>query len=478
GIANGVHAARLMANSLENIDTWFGMIRGGVVEVPINTGNVGMSLQYVIDQSDARALVLDEQYLERFAAIASELPKLEHVIVNRSSSEPLPVDLPARLAVHDLADLYLADEPPAVALDGSSIASILYTSGTTGPSKGVVVEHEFMDTLTRWSTDLMRYTRDDVIFTFFPLFHLMARNCGTCAAIESDAKLIIGDRFSASTFWDTCRDNGITAITYLGDMGVMLANQPRRDDDADNPVTRGFGAGMSLDLWQDFEDRFGLTLTEIYGMTELGGTMQNTATEKRIGSVGKPAPHFEVELRDEDDLPVPLGMPGEIVVRPKRPRSMFREYYKMPEETVRAFRNLWFHTGDRARQDEEGFFYFVDRTKDMIRRRGENISSFEVERVISAHEAVAEAAAYGVIANELEEVMVSVVPVDAADPPDPEELVEFASANLPKFALPRFIRFVELLPRNASQRLIKFELRETGVTEDTWDRERATAARR
>lgn len=477
GLGVGSHVARLMDNSLENVDSWFGMIRGGVTEVPVNTAHVGMSLRYVLDHSDARALVVDEHYLERIEPIVEELPELAHVIVNRSSSGPLESDLGRRVAVHELASLYLDEPPPVVHLDGSSVASIVYTSGTTGPSKGVVMQHEFMDTLTKWTAGLMQYGRDDAILTFFPLFHLMARNCGVCAAIESDAKLIIGGRFSASRFWDICREHGVTAITYLGDMGLMLAKQPERPDDADNPVTRGFGAGMSLDLWKRFEDRFGLVLTEIYGMTELGGAMQNTPNAKRLGSVGKPAPHFEVELLDDNGEPVPPGVTGEIAVRPRRPRVMFREYHKMPDETVKAFRNLWFHTGDRARQDEDGFFYFVDRTKDMIRRRGENISSFEVERTMCGHAAVAEAAAYAVTHNGFEEVMVSVVVAEDCTAPDPEELVEFAEANLPRFALPRFIRFVDKLPRNASQRVLKIELRERGITDDTWDRDGATAPR-
>jgi len=475
GLGHGVHVARLMTTSLANIDTWFGMIRGGVVEVPVNTANIGMSLQYVLDQSDSVALVTDEEYLDRIGAIAEGLPKLRHLIVNRCSSDQLPANL-NHIAIHDLAELYLDDAPPSVSLDGSSVTSIVYTSGTTGPSKGAVMEHEFMHTLTRSNAELMAYTRDDVILTFFPLFHLMARNCGVCAAIESDAKLIIGERFSASGFWDTCRQHGVTAITYLGDMGLMLAKQPRRDDDADNPVTRGFGAGMSLDLWKDFEERFGLTLTEIYGMTELGIAMQNTPTVKRLGSVGKPAPYYKVELHDENDQPVPVGAAGEIVIRPTQPRVMFREYYEMPQQTLQAFRNLWFHTGDRARQDEDGFFYFVDRTKDMIRRRGENISSFEVERVMCGHPAVSEAAAYGVVVDSLEEVMVSLVVNDPTEVPTPMHLVEFAAQNLPRFAIPRFVRFVDSLPRNASQRLLKFELREAGITPDTWDRERSAPA--
>lgn len=469
GLKPGDHVARLMGNNFEGVDSWFGMLRSGIVEVPINTGNVGMSLEYVVDNCDAKAIVVDEEYLSRLEPIAANLTTLEHVIVNRSSTGDLGVELPSRFGIHDLKDLYLDGDFAAPALDERSVASIVYTSGTTGPSKGVVITHSFTHRVTTWTVEVMKYGRDDVILTFFPLFHLMARNCGLLAAIESDAQIVLGDRFSARSFWETCRNYDVTAITYLGDMCRVLMNQQPREDDASNPVTRAFGAGMSVDLWEGFEQRFGVQLTEIYGMSELGGALQSTSTDRRIGSVGKPASHFEVRVHDEFDRPVEVGTPGELVVRPKLPGVMIGEYYNMPKETVEAFRNLWFHSGDRVYQDEDGYFYYVDRTKDMIRRKGENISSYEVERVICSHPAVAEAAAYSINVDGFEEVMVSFVLAEGTAAPPLSELIDLAEGNLPKFAVPRYLRVVDTIPRNASQRALKFQLREQGITDDTHD---------
>jgi carnitine-CoA ligase len=255
GLEPGDRTSLMMENSVENIDAWFAMCKAGIVEVPINTANRGYLLQYIIDQSESRALVIDEGFLDRVVAVAPELPRLEHLVVNRSTSGPLDVDLPSRIAVHDLADLYLDDAPPRPDLLPSSTAVILYTSGTTGPSKGVVLPHAMNLTAARHTVWLCGYTRGDRLYTVFPLFHINAKYTSVMAAMAADAELVMDGRFSASGFFDTCREREITAFNYQGALLTMLMKQPERPDDADNPVRVAFGAPAPVEIWRDFEER-------------------------------------------------------------------------------------------------------------------------------------------------------------------------------------------------------------------------------
>jgi len=349
---------------------------------------------------------------------------------------------------------------------------ILFTSGTTGPSKGAVLAHNANLRVARATCDLMLYGEDEVLFNMFPLFHVNARYTSVLPAMLMDrGTCVLHDRFSASRFWDICRVEGVTAFNFMGALVMMLFKQPERADDADNPVRCAYGAPAPVAVLERFERRFGLELIEVYGSTELGACLENRPGDRRIGSCGRPSPHYEVEIHDEDDNPVPPGVEGEIVVRPREPHVMVEEYFGAPEATLAAFRNLWFHTGDRGRTDEDGWFTYVDRLKDAIRRRGENISSWEVEQVINDHDAVAESAAIGVPSELSEEEVLIVVVLQEETTLAPEELLDFCQARLPHFAVPRYVRFVPELPKNHAQRTQKPELRAEGVTPDTWDRE-------
>jgi crotonobetaine/carnitine-CoA ligase len=226
-----------------------------------------------------------------------------------------------------------------------------------------------------------------------------------------------------------------------------------------------------VEIFDDFQKRFGVQLVEVYGSTECGIVTYNTIDEMRLGSCGRAAPYYEVEIHDEFDQPVGPGVPGEIVVRPREPFLMFTEYYGNPAATVDAFRNLWFHTGDRAIVDEDGYYTYIDRLKDSIRRRGENISSWEVERVINSMESVQEAAVIGVPSELTEEEVLAVVVAKPDAALAPEEIIREVNARMPHFAVPRYIRFVADLPRSPAQRVQKYVLREQGLTGDVWDRE-------
>lgn len=475
GLGVGSHACSMMKNSVEAIDVWFGLSKLGSVEIPINTANRGSVLQYLIDQSDSQAIVLDEEYLERLVPIADQLPQLTDVIVHHAGGDDAgrsTAELPAHIRVHDLCDLYLEAEVPGPDIHRYDANVIMYTSGTTGPPKGVVLNHGSNLNLARHTVELMGYTEDDVLYTAFPLFHINARYTSVMAAMECGGSLVMDQRFSVSRFWSICTAKGVTAFNFQGALLLMLFKQPPQPDDGDNPVRVGFGAPVPAEIYAEFTTRFGVQLAEVYGMTEIAIAIENRMDETfRSGAAGRESANFEVRVVDESDQFVPPGVAGEIVVRPKKPGIMIMEYYKMPEATVRAFRNLWFHTGDRGRLDEDGYLYFLDRMKDSIRRRGENISSWEVENAICAFPSVLEAAAYGV-PSELseEEVMVAVVPRPGHSV-QPEHLLEYCVDNLAHFAVPRYVRFVAELPKTPSQRIEKYRLRDEGVTSDTWDRE-------
>jgi crotonobetaine/carnitine-CoA ligase len=472
GVGVGTHVCVMMKNSIENVDVWFALCKLGAIDVPLNTASRGPGLQYVIDQSDAVVLVIDEDYLDRLPPIAAELPQLLDVVVHAEQQATTP-ELPAAITVRTLTELYLDAAPPRPTIDRYDPTVIMYTSGTTGPAKGVVIPHEACLNLGRHTVALMEYGEDDVLYTAFPLFHINARYTTVVAAMECGGSVVMDQRFSVSAFWTICREKGVTAFNYMGALLLMLYKQPDRPDDADHPVRKGFGAPVPAEIYHGFVQRFGIRLAEVYGMTEVPNAIENRMDSFRVGAAGRESENFEVRVVDEWDHFVPAGVAGEIVVRPKKPGIMITEYYRMPEATATAFRNLWFHTGDRGRFDADGYLYFLDRVKDAIRRRGENISSWEVEKSVSAFPSVLEAAAYGV-AYELseDEVMIAVVPrpghtVDLA------ELLEHCMSNLPYFAVPRFVRFLDELPKTPSQRVEKYRLRAEGITADTWDREQA-----
>lgn len=468
GLAAGSRVAVMLANQPEFLAAWLGVARAGLVEVPVNTAYKGDLLAYLLEHAQCEALIVDARWTNRVAAVLDELRSLRTVIVVGGDGADL-----GHIPVAPWQEVVggASTDAPDVRVDPEDVAAILYTSGTTGPSKGVVLTHASNFILARSVADIMDYGPSDVVFNAFPLFHVNARYSGVLPVMLADGESVIHSRFSATGFWDTCRAHGVTAFNYMGALLMMLYKQPERPDDADNPVRRAYGAPAPVTIYEDFERRFGLQLVEVYGSTEAGTVTVNSVDSFRVGSCGRPVPYYEVRIHDEHDRPLPPGEVGEIVVRPREPHALFERYHGMPEETLSAFRNLWFHTGDRGRTDADGYFYYVDRTKDAIRRRGENISSWEVEKVVTSHESVAEAAAVGVPSELTEEEVLIVVVATPGHQIDPVALLDLCQQRLPHYAVPRYVRIAQELPKTPSQRVEKFRLRAEGLAPGTWDRE-------
>lgn len=468
GLSPGERVVVLGRASIGAVQAWFGLAKAGLIEVPVNPASGPVLLRYYLEQSAAAAIICDPEFVAVVEGLSSGLPALRQRIV---------LDGPALPGWRGFDDL-LAYAPGVLpSVKATDAAVILYTSGTTGAPKGALLSHRANVNLARHTVGLMGYTAEDRLYSVFPLYHSNARYTTVMAGIDAGADVVMHRRFSASRFWDICREHRITAFNYQGAMMSILHKQPPRSDDADNPVRAAFGAPCPAEIFADMERRFGIELTEIYGSTEVSIICDMPPSRRRVGTAGTESVNYEVAVVDERDERVPAGTPGEIVTRPKRPGWMFDGYFANPAATADSWRNLWFHTGDRGVLDSDGFLTFLDRMKDTIRRRGENISTWEIERVVGECGDVAQVAAYGVDSELSEEdVMIAVVPA-AGVRPDPAGLLEHCRARLTGFAVPRYVRIVPALPMTPSQRVEKYKLRAEGVTADTFDVEAETMTR-
>jgi crotonobetaine/carnitine-CoA ligase len=362
---------------------------------------------------------------------------------------------------------------PQVDIKASEPQMIIYTSGTTGPAKGCMEPHSMILLSASEYIEAIRATPEDIFFTCLPLFHANARILCLYPALILGTKAVIYERFSASRFWDQIKRAKATVFNSLGAMANFIYNQPRKADDGDNPIRVWAAYPMPAAIYEDVEKRYNLKVVEGYGLTELAIITYNPYDKPKIGSCGKETKNFDVRIVDGDDFPVPPRTVGEIVARGRVPWATSLGYYNMPEKTIELIRNHFYHTGDAGYLDEDGYLYFVDRIKDYIRRRAENISSFEVERSVNAHPKVSESAAIGVKSEQAEDEVKIVVVLKEGEKLSPEELLAFCEERMPYFAVPRYVEFVEKLPKTPTDRVQKNLLREMGLTSNTWDREKA-----
>jgi crotonobetaine/carnitine-CoA ligase len=458
GIGRGDSVALFMGNHADFVLAWWGIAKAGAVEVPVNTAYKGALLRYVVDDCGARLVLVDPDLATVLSRI--DLPNVEHVVVRGSTEFDALLDG--------------RGGRPRVELEPWDPAAIMYTSGTTGPSKGVVLPHNYFANMGAVNAAQRGVGPEDVLYTCLPLFHGNAQLLTFMTGLVAGVPTAIGERFSVSGFWPDLRRFGATQFNYIGTiLTLLLKGEPGAEEG--QSVRLAWGAGAKAETWEAFETRFGIEVREAYGMTENGMVLYTPAEAARRGSCGKPIAMADVVVADKHDRPVGPGVVGELLTRPRAPWTMMLGYHRMPDRTADAFRNLWFHTGDAAYADEDGYVYFVDRIKDAIRRRGENISSFEVEQLVNAHPEVVESAAVPV-PSELgeDEVLVCLVSRGAPEAFPFDEFAAFCREQMPRFMVPRYVRVVDRLPKTPTERVEKYRLREEGVTVDTWDAEART----
>jgi crotonobetaine/carnitine-CoA ligase len=470
GVEHTTHMATMIPNDFA---AHLAMLSCGwlrAIEVPLNTAYVGQMLEHALELSDATYLLTTSEFWPRIDAVLPNLALLKTIVVLDG-----PAPAPSVSGVRVIgAEEFLRDAAPAEGLAGPEvwdIAALLFTSGTTGPSKAVISPWGFVYQIWSWGPeDTLR--QGEALYDPMPLFHNSGR-AGFNLCMVLGATFVFRDRFSGTSMWDDVRRYNCSVAALVGPMTSVIWSAPLRPDDADNPL-RAIVLGPMIPEMEAFEKRFDVKVCTCYGQTEVGAPVVTGWDHGPVANCGRKRdswPYPQVMLADEHDNPVPVGEPGEMLVRAE-PWSLNLGYYKMPEASMQAWRNGWFHTGDAFRQDEDGYYYFVDRMKDAIRRRGENISSFEVENAVTQYPAVLECAALGIKTPYGDDEVMAAVRV--SDPADfkPEDLLEFLAPRMPKFMLPRYVEVFDDFPRNSTtNRVRKNELRERGVGPATWDRE-------
>jgi crotonobetaine/carnitine-CoA ligase len=476
GLRKGEAVSTLLPNCEDHLPLWFGILKAGGVQSPINLAYRGDFLSWVLNLPRSRFLVIGDGHLDRLAQVAGELPHLEHVIVWPSGEASGP-DPSVRWEPF-AALMEAGDGEPGVEVSWVDDARIMFTSGTTGRSKGVIKQHASDYFSGRTYNEVCAVTAEDTVFTCLPLFHSNAQVLACYPAMIAGARVAMVERYSSARFWKQVISAEATVLNTVSAINYFIWNTPPSPDDRAHKVTRIMAMPAPKDIYYGFQERFGIRFLEGYGLTETGMvTYVPPDAGPKPGSCGKATPGFEVSVVEPGtDRPLPPDTPGEIVVDMKLPNIVMRAYAGMPEKTAEDFRNLKLHTGDLGRMDAEGYLYFLDRVKDYIRRRGENVSSMEVEHSVTSHPDVLEAAAVGVKADEgasaEDEILVCLVLRDGCSP-DLGELCAWLEERMPYFAVPRYLRVMDHLPKTPTERVRKVELREAGITSDTFDRARA-----
>lgn len=472
GVDKGDCVVTLMGTCLDVMICWFAINKLGAIWVPINTAYKGEFLRHQVSDAEARLVICDRQFLNRFVDIAAQLPHVQMILCRDADDVPV-CDIPVR----SLDEVRGTDASPLPRVaEPKDLAGLLYTSGTTGPSKGCMITHNYFTAIGRINRRHTLLGDGDTLWTCLPLFHAAAL-CGVLSVMNDGSRVAISSQFSVSNFWDEIEQSGAISAMLMASIFPLVAQAP--DCEAarryHGKLKMIFGVPITPEVRKIWKERFGTEIVSSwsYGQTEgvrlTAVPLDETPPEN---CAGRAVDEYELMIFDDDDQPVPDGTVGEIAFRPREANVMFEGYWKRPDATAAVWRNMWMHTGDLGKIID-GYLYFTDRAKDYLRARGENISSFEIERAFSAHHAVAEAAVHAVNpqTGEDEIKLTAVLREDAIV--SEHELCIWSIDNLPHFAVPRFIEFRQALPKNPTGRVLKYQLRDEGVTPRTWDRDTA-----
>jgi len=456
-----------MRNSPRFLDLFFGAQKIGMYLVPINPELKGDGLAYMINHSDIEVLVIDAELIESINLISDKFDNIKNIIVNDIEKEAKDIPISEQMTPLSRAhEMFLKN--PGVGYNRDDMCLIIYTSGTTGRPKGVVYRYK------KSSVKLLSFfahillSENDIYYTCLPLCHGNALFITTTMSMARCATMALSRKFSASRFWEQVRKYNTTVFNTIGSVIPILMKQPEKASDRQNSVKFVFSAACPTEMWEPFENRFGIKLYEGYGAVDGGGKgIMNLGTAP-VGSLGKPQNPKEIKIVDESGNLVSTGEAGELMFKVKSGTSAV-EYYKNEDATREKSKDGWLNTGDLVRQDKDGFIYFVGRNTESMRKGGDNVSAYEVEHVIMEHPAVEEVAVYAVPSEMSEDEIMAAVKRVEGQSLTPGELRDFLSDKLAKYAIPRYVRFVEEFPKTTSHRIIKRVLEDEGVTEDTYD---------
>lgn len=472
GVGPGDRVIAMMHNRIEAIHLWLATNLVGAVDVAINAGYRGAPLVHAIEQTGPKVIVIEAGLVPALAAVAAELRAPAIVVV---IDEAPRNDLPLAFRTTSFASLCegAALDAPA-ALRRSDTASIIFTSGTTGPAKGVVMPHGQVMLIAHRTAHHCRLSQQSVWYSFHPLYHMAGKFMAVLGSLVAGGEVVIDTAFEPAAWISRARHFGATISGGHGPMLEMIFATPPRDDDRNHSLETVCSAPFPRHIARDFEARFGVRGLEVWGMTEIGLPLWNDiAAPLREGSCGRlDAEWFEFAVVDpESDTPVALGVVGEFVVRPKAPWTIMHGYDAMPDKTVEAWRNLWFHTGDRGHLDRDGYVYFAERASERIRRRAENVSAHDIEIAISRHPAVREAAAIGVPSefagdDDIELCLV----LSQGSEVVPHDLLAYLASALPHYMVPRYLRFMDELPRSVTNKIQRTHLKQSSGGAQRWDR--------
>lgn len=463
GVKRGDHIASLLPNRIETVDLLLAVAKLGAVQVPLNYWLKGEFLEYQLADCGARLLIADGPGYE---AAAPQLrgTEIAHTI-------QVEADAGGTIQYPDLLGTRERFETPSRPGD---LLSIMYTSGTTAAAKGCMLSTGYYVAVGRAYGMRSWVLPGDRVYTGFPMFHTSGQMVSFMSALVNDASIAIAPEFHASTFMREAAELGATMLVGVGVMGNMILEQPPSPDDGAHSFRLASWVPLPEERQREFEKRFNTpVMSEGYGQTEcVPVTNSDPYGVRKRSSSGQVSPLLEARILDDDGNELPVGEPGEIVVRPKVPHAMYSGYWNKPEATVEAWRDLWHHTGDFGRMDEDGIITFVDRKKDIVRRRGENVSSLALENVIRTHPAVADVAVCGLPSKIGDDDIMACLVLAPDATLTPEEFFEFVRDRVPYFAVPRYVDIRDALPTNALGRVMKHVLRDEGERPGTWDLER------
>lgn len=464
GVRKGDRVACFLYNSPEHLLIWVAASRLGAIWVPLNAGLIGDDLAYTLSNAAPRVLVVGDELVERIDSLSMRMPAMGIYVVGMAGRHRPFADL-----------LEPGRRSPEVTVAAGDPAVIIYTGGTTGLPKGAILPQ------FAWIAAGLRFVEayetlpDDVVYSVLTLFHVGGLMLGIMGPMVADIPTVVERRFSASNFWPRVRETKATIIDPIGTMITVLTEQPETADDRNHRVRVSLGVVNQIpeSIAERFIHRFGIPMVNVYSLTETGGVLivHNKLGSPKPQANGKSWGWADVCILDEDDVPLPPGSIGQIAVRPCYPHIFMSGYYNDPQRTLECTTNLWLHTGDLGYLDEDGYLFFTGRQAHWLRRRGENISAYEVENVLIQYPGVREVVVVGVPAEKGEEEVKAFIVAEPTATLDPAEIVRWCGRRISAFKIPRFIAFVEDFPRSVTKREIERHKLKSLPNDGVWDRE-------